>query len=495
MGKYYTTTIQKGSQGDDVKEWQTFLNSQGYNLSVDGDFGDNTLAATTDWQTKNGIGADGIVGEKTWGKAGYTNYSTISTPTAAPNINTTPTAAPNINTTATALPTTDTTKWDDTTKGSAALGAYNDAKGAVTGYKDFTFSQNDWLTQVLSDIKGYGDFSYDINGDALYQQYKDKYIQQGKLAMADTIGQASAMTGGYGNSYAQSAGQQAYQGQLDNLNDIVPELYQMALDRYNMGKEDLYNQYGLLQSEYEKEYGLHQDEYNKLLDALGIAQGDYYNGADMYHTEQSTKNNELWKQWEANESVRKDSNDELWKQAEWEETLRQDSNDELWKQAEWDESIRQYQNSDYWKQKEYDAMYGNDSSGSSGTPNKGTTPSGVAYDNGSVEKGNIQKMQEALGIGVDGYWGPKSTEAAGGLSADEAWAAYQRGELGQKPTIQPKQTDNTTKFIATSATQYEYVGRNKTLAQFQAYIKDKIDKATHLSDEEVAYLIRHYGLE
>ena len=63
MAKYYTTTLQKGSKGNEVKEWQNFLNSQGYNLSVDGDFGDNTYAATVEWQSKNGLGADGIVGK------------------------------------------------------------------------------------------------------------------------------------------------------------------------------------------------------------------------------------------------------------------------------------------------------------------------------------------------------------------------------------------------------------------------------------------------
>ena len=59
--KFYGSTIQKGSKGDDVKKWQSFLNTQGYGLSVDGDFGDKTYAATTDYQSKNGLGADGIV--------------------------------------------------------------------------------------------------------------------------------------------------------------------------------------------------------------------------------------------------------------------------------------------------------------------------------------------------------------------------------------------------------------------------------------------------
>lgn len=120
-------------------------------------------------------------------------------------------------------------------------------------------------------------FSYDLNGDALYQQYKDKYINQGRLAMADTIGQASAMTGGYGNSYAVTAGSQAYQSHLQNLNDIVPQLYQMAYDRYNQEGQDLKDKYSLASDMYNREYGEHRDkvsDYNTNLDRLA---SEYYN--------------------------------------------------------------------------------------------------------------------------------------------------------------------------------------------------------------------------
>lgn len=103
-------------------------------------------------------------------------------------------------------------------------------------------------------------FQYDVNGDALYQQYKDRYMQQGKQAMMDTMGQAAALTGGYGNSYAQTVGQQTYQGYLQGLNDKVPELYQLALDRYNQEGTDLLNKYGLLSDQYEKEYGRYRDD-------------------------------------------------------------------------------------------------------------------------------------------------------------------------------------------------------------------------------------------
>lgn len=306
--KYYSGTIQKGSQGDDVKKWQEFLNTQGYGLSVDGDFGNKTYAATTDWQSKNGLGVDGIVGKNTWGKAGYSN---INTPVSAPNTSPAPTA-----------PSYDTSRYDDSEEGKTAKDAYGSAKDAVTNYGDFVFSGNDWLESVKNSIKNYGDFSYDMNADAFYQQYKDKYIQQGKMAMADTMGQAAALTGGYGNSYAQSVGQQAYQQSLDQLNDKIPEFYQMALDRYNMGKDDLYNQYGLLMSEYEKEYGLHSDEYNKLLDSLGIAKDDYYNGADMFYRDQDNKNTAANNTFNNEMSIWEAETSEAWNQAEWDENLR-----------------------------------------------------------------------------------------------------------------------------------------------------------------------------
>ena len=42
-------------------------------------------------------------------------------------------------------------------------------------------------------------------------------MKNGRLAMMDSMGRAAALTGGYGSSYAQSAGQQAYQKQMDSL--------------------------------------------------------------------------------------------------------------------------------------------------------------------------------------------------------------------------------------------------------------------------------------
>lgn len=116
------------------------------------------------------------------------------------------------------------------------------------------------MQDALDAIRKRKKFSYDLNGDALYQQYKDKYVQQGKQAMQDTMGQAAALTGGYASTYGQAVGQQQYDAYLQNLNDVVPELYQLALSRYQMEGDDLKTQYSLLADQYQQEYGQYRDK-------------------------------------------------------------------------------------------------------------------------------------------------------------------------------------------------------------------------------------------
>ena len=59
-------TLRSGSQGNFVYLLQYMLTQNGYNLVVDGVFGQNTLNAVTAFQTTNGLTADGIVGANTW---------------------------------------------------------------------------------------------------------------------------------------------------------------------------------------------------------------------------------------------------------------------------------------------------------------------------------------------------------------------------------------------------------------------------------------------
>lgn len=106
-----------------------------------------------------------------------------------------------------------------------------------TGQSDF---YKQW-TDLVGQYNSRDPFSYDMASDGLYQQYADQYTRLGNQAMQDTMGQAAALTGGYNSSYVQNAGQQAYQGYLDQLNDIVPELYEQAWGRYEQEGDDLMN--------------------------------------------------------------------------------------------------------------------------------------------------------------------------------------------------------------------------------------------------------------
>ena len=59
--------LRQGSRNNFVYLLQFILNNSfGYNLSVDGIFGNNTLKAVRDFQGNNGLTVDGLVGNNTW---------------------------------------------------------------------------------------------------------------------------------------------------------------------------------------------------------------------------------------------------------------------------------------------------------------------------------------------------------------------------------------------------------------------------------------------
>ena len=131
------------------------------------------------------------------------------------------------------------------------------------------------MDQLMEQILNRKPFEYDMNSDAMYQQLRDQYMEQGSLAMEDAMGKAAALTGGYGNSYANVAGHQAYQGYMDKLNDRVPELYQMALDRYLAEGQGMMDKYSLMAAGDERDYGRYQDTLSRYYTDFGLAQDQY----------------------------------------------------------------------------------------------------------------------------------------------------------------------------------------------------------------------------
>ena len=346
--------ISYGSKGSDVTELQKLLNQNGYTLDTDGIFGSNTQAAVKDYQQKNGLTVDGIVGNNTWGALTSANSST-NTETTTPEEPKTPTYTPS----------------DTVTQAEALLQQHLANKPG-----EYQSTWQDQLNDIINRINNREDFSYDLNGDALYQQYKDQHATQGKLAMMDTMGQAAALTGGYGSSYGQAVGQQAYQGYLQQLNDRIPELYQLALSQYNAEGDEMYNQASLLAGMEDQEYGRHRDLVS-----------DYYTELDRLTGAYNTERDYDYNQWYNNLMYQY-------------QTGRDEIADQQW-QAQFDEAKRQF-----------DLQYNKSSSSSSGGSGGGYSYSGRTYSAPEGwDEAKIREFQEEAGLTVDGKWGPK-TQAA-----------------------------------------------------------------------------------
>ncbi len=155
-------------------------------------------------------------------------------------------------------------------------------KAAEQNAPTYMGTYDDAIKDAYDKVMGFNSkgFEYDINDDALYQMYADKYQQMGKLAMKDTMGQAAALTGGYGSSYGQQVGQQTYDAYLQNLNDIVPELYDRAYGRWQDQGNALKDQYAMAKDMGETEYSRFVDDYNRWNNERNYAK---QNEADAYN--------------------------------------------------------------------------------------------------------------------------------------------------------------------------------------------------------------------
>lgn len=382
--------VKYGSSGNDVKTLQELLNSNGYSLDIDGNFGPKTVAAVKDYQQKNNLDVDGIVGDNTWGT--LKNGSKIGGTAAV---------------TPATTPTYENKAYQPSDAVTQAEALLNQQLSQKPGAYQSTWQGQ--LNDTINKILNREQFSYDVNRDALYQQYADQYATQGKLAMMDTMGQAASMTGGYGNSYAQSVGQQTYQGYLQQLNEVVPELYQMALNQYNQEGQNLYNQYSMLGAQEEQDYGRYRDQVSDFYTQLQQTYDQYNAERDFDYSKYTDERNFGYDQY------LNDLNYQYQQE-------RDQVEDERW-QKEYDFALQQYNDS-----KNTGGSTGT-SSGGDGGSDKGSDDrpennSGGGYNNGALSESQVKALQKALGVTADGKYGPESQAAAGGMSAEDAYTNY-----------------------------------------------------------------------
>lgn len=140
---------------------------------------------------------------------------------------------------------------------------------------EFESKYENQISDILDNILNRPKFSYtseDMTNDDLYKMYRDQYMRQGNLAMRDTMGNAASLTGGYGNTYASAAGQQAYDNYVSMLNDKALDFYDRAYQRYNDEGQNFYNQMNVVT-------GLDNTDYQRHRDTVS----DYYNDLNYYN--------------------------------------------------------------------------------------------------------------------------------------------------------------------------------------------------------------------
>lgn len=239
-------TYKVGSSGDGVRELQELLNANGANLTVDGVYGNNTANAVRQYQQSKGLSVDGIAGEQTFNSLRSAG-STASGETVAKTPQT-------------------SAEW---------LKYYESNKPA-----DYNSTYQGQIDDLLAQITGRKPFQYDYASDPLYQQYAQNYQRMGKLAMQDTMGQAAALTGGYGNTYATTAGQQMYNQYMQELNGIIPELQQNAYGMYADEGDRMAQMLAIYQAADDAAYKRYMDQYGMWQD-----ERDYWH--DRYMDEQA----------------------------------------------------------------------------------------------------------------------------------------------------------------------------------------------------------------
>lgn len=376
--------LKNGTRSDEVRDVQNRLNSAGYNVTVDGYYGPQTEKAVRDYQSKNGLTVDGIVGDKTYGSLSGTKAQGASTSSTGPL-------------TGVSQPTQDKLKsYSDGYKPSDTVSQAEQLLNEQINKKPGAYKSpySDQIQDVYEKIMGRKDFSYDLNGDMLYQQYKDQYVNLGRLAMEDTMGQAAGLTGGYGSTYSESVGQQAYNAYLQQLNDKVPELYQLALSRYQAQGDDLYKQLSAAQGLEDSAYGRYRDTLSDYYNDLNLAYNRYTDERNFDYNDYSAMLN-YWQNQAAREQ----------EQANW--------------QSEMDFEREQYE---YAKSKA--ASSGGRSGGSSSGGSSSSSVRSSSTNALTEEQWNASRRNS---IATGNF-----TSAAKYATYDDYLAAYRLGEVGSE---------------------------------------------------------------
>lgn len=225
-------------------------------------------------------------------------------------------------------------------------------------------SYTDQIKELMGQIQNREAFEYDVDSDTMFQQALASAMSSGKSAMQDTMGQAAALTGGYGSTYATSAANQAYNSFIEDAYNNLPEYYQMALEAYQMEGQEMYNQLAMLSdadaTEYQRMYDswsanfsnaqqMYNQEYGQWQDSVNNA----YNSASL----QLSEHGQLFNQAYSTYTALADQANTLYEHEynKWADEVNAAlnyagmQNSDYWINTNYNESVRQYNESLAWE--------------------------------------------------------------------------------------------------------------------------------------------------
>ena len=150
---------------------------------------------------------------------------------------------------------------------------------AETSLPGYSGSYDSEIRSIYDKIVKRPEFKYEFSADPVYGAYRESYERQGRRAMQESIARSADLTGGYSNSYAQSVGQQQYGAYLEKLNELMPELYSSAYERYKAEGDRLNARLDAASGLADMEYRRYADEKGWQADAEKFK---YQQQADAY---------------------------------------------------------------------------------------------------------------------------------------------------------------------------------------------------------------------
>lgn len=410
-----------GSTGDSVKTLQQNLNTVGnYGLADDGIYGEKTKAAVTDYQKKNGLGVDGIVGDETSGSLA----KALAAKTAA--------ATKPATTTSTATKAASTAVSADPMKPSAA------STPSLSYAEDMTPQLDQWLENAKAQQNQAIDYGVNKSVKELQRAEEDAQEQFQTQRNQITADEAKALSNQA--LYAEARGDKGGIGQeqynsimntaMQNLQTVNKTQVKLATDTARQ-IEDL-----RAQGDFEKAdamLSLTQEYLGKLMELKQWAMS-YNMSVDQFNAQMSQWRDEFNRssaQWQIEFDYAKNQDAQKTLSSAGQALLSagvMPSASQLSAMGMTKSEAQSYISALTLSSNSGSGGGSSSSSGSGKSSSKSSSkPSGGGYDNGGLSTEQIKALQRAIGADPDGLYGSQSKAAAGGLSAKEAYNKYVGG--------------------------------------------------------------------